>query len=170
MSSRRLAEATISLIEAHIKANIAAALADVRADHTDAKVSTEPPASYFRYQGAMGYRCPAVFTICDQMDMKNIERGANHINAAAKVIVSVLVEDRLLDLLVLKTWRYQAALHKLLHLTALTSADLKVKLELKVERIYFSPEYSDSKDQNVRSGVFRKEVAIEMEVDHIESL
>lgn len=169
MSSRRLAEETVSLIEAHIKANIAAALANVRTERADAKVSTEVPKSYFRFAEPLGYRTPAVFTICQGMTTQEAE-GANFVKLQADVLVSALVEDRTKDTLLLKTWRYQAALHKILHLTHLTSSDNKVKLICKVTRINFSPEFSDTKDGNAPQSVFRKEVSLELEVEHSEQL
>jgi hypothetical protein len=170
MSSRQLAETTVNLIEAKIKADIEAVLAELRTDRADAKVSTEAPRSYFKYAGPKGYRVPAVFTICDSMDMHNIDKASNAITATARVMVSVLIEDRLKELLVVKAWRYQAALHKILHETTLTSVDSRVKLVCKVESMHFSPEFSETVDEKNPSAVFRKEVAIECEVEHYEKL
>lgn len=172
MSSHWLAERQYTLIEAAIKSGIATALAAIRTDRADAYVSTESPhtQSYFKYASAKAYRCPAVFIIPQSIDLQNAARGANHINAEAKVAVSVVVEDRDLNHLVVKSWRYQAALHKVLHESSLTSGDGKVRLFIKVERITFSPEFSDEKDPHQGAGVFRKEVLLECNVDHIENL
>jgi hypothetical protein len=170
MASRRLAEITVKLIEAHIKANIATALAEVRTDRADAAVTTEVPKSYFKYELAEGYRAPAVFTICDSIQSRNVEKQANFLACMATVRVSVIVEDRLKDSLVVKSWRYQAALHKLLHLVDLISADSKVKIVSKVEEILFSPEFTDTKDPSAPQSVFRKEVLLLLNVEHYENL
>lgn len=172
MSARWLAEQTVGLIQSEIKANIATALADVRAQRADGMVSTEPPPSqsYFVYGGAKGYKAPAIFTVIDSMDMQNESRGSNFICAQAAVIVSVVVEDRTQTLLNYKCWRYQAALHNVLHLASLTSTDSKVRLESRVERVLFGPEFSDAVDKDVPPGVFRKEVALHLVVEHFENL
>jgi len=169
MSTRWLSEQTVLLIQDAVRTNISQALVDVRTQRNDAKVQTDPPQSYFIYEGARGYRCPAIFTIIDSMEMLNADRGANHINARAHVIVAVLVEDRIQTNLTYKAWRYQSALHNVLHQTVLTSSDNRVKLVVKVDRIVFGPEFSESTDTNKPSGVFRKEVALHLEVEHYES-
>lgn len=170
MASHRLAEYTVKMLEDHIKANIATALGDVRTDRADAKVTTEAPQSYFRYEMAQAYRAPAVFVICTNVRMRNTEKQANFIASLADVGVSVVVEDRVLDNLVLKSWRYQAALHKLLHQTSLISTDSTVKLISKVESISFSPEYTATQDPSMPQSVFRKEVLLTLEVEHYENL
>ena len=166
----QLAETTVNLLVGKIKADIAAALLDVRSSRADALVSTEPPQNYFIYAGAMSYRTPAVFVVCESMQLRNDQQGANHINALARVVVSVLVEDRNMVNLVTKAWRYHSALHKILHLTALTSADTKVRIISKVDRVSFSPEFSRSQSPDEADGVFRKEVALELDVEHFENL
>ena len=172
MSARWLSEQTVGLIQKAVKDGIGPALTAVRVQRGDAAVSTEPPPSqsYFNFEGAKGYRCPAIFTVIDSMDMMNTDRGPNFIAARARVIVSVVVEDRTLPLLTLKAWRYQAALHSVLHLTTLTSADNKVRLESRIERVLFGPEYSDATSKDVPQGVFRKEVALHLDVEHFEAL
>jgi hypothetical protein len=172
MGTPWLTEKTVSLIQDQIKAGIAGALASVRAQRADKAVSTEPPPtqSYFIFEGAKAYRCPAIFMIADSMDMHNADRGANFIAARARIIVSVIVEDRRQDLLTLKAWRYQAALHQLLHLATLTTADQKVRVETKVERVLYSHEFTDAVDKDVPQGVFRKEVALHLDAEHFENL
>jgi hypothetical protein len=172
MSARWLSEQTVLLIQKEIKNNIVTALGDVRAERSDFLVTTEPPPtqSYFYYEGAKGYRCPAIFTIIDSMDMMNSERAANYINAQARVIVSVVIEDRKQDLLNIKCWRYQSALHQILHLASLTSDDGRVRLECRVARVLFGREFSDALNNDVPAGVFRKEVALHLDVDHYENL
>lgn len=170
MASRRLAEEAVTLIQAEIKSKISAALAEVRTDRGDAKVTTEPPKKYFLYERAKGLETPCVFIICTDMRMHNSDRAANFIASQARIVVSVLVEDRIADNLVTKSWRYQAALHKVLHLVDLTSTDSKVKIVIKVDTMAFSPEFSTADDPSIPEGVFRKEVALELEVEHWENL
>jgi len=170
MSSQRLAEYAYDMILDLIKTEIPGALLDVRTDRVDAKISTEIPKSYFKYQKAQSYQTPAIFIIIRHIKLQNVENGANFIAAQSDIGVSVLVEDRTLDNLVLKAWRYQAALHKILHETSLTSSDTTVKLVIKVDDILFSPEFSKSDNPNVPDGVFRKEVLLNLEVEHWENL
>lgn len=166
----QLTETAVSMIETELKAQFPTVLTALRALRTDAKVSTEEPKSYFRWAGAMTYRCPAVFTIADSFDLMNAARGSNIIAGQHKITVSVVVEDRIKDNLVTKAYRYQAALHKILHLTSLTSSDGKVRLLIKVERHNFSPEFSESTEDKTPQSVFRKEVALELDVEHNENL
>jgi hypothetical protein len=172
MSARWLSERTVTMLRDEIKSKISTALSAVRVQRNDQMVTTEAPSteSYFLYEGARNYRCPGIFVIIDSMDMLNAERGANHVNAQARVIVSVVVEDRNRNLLQFKAWRYQSALHSILHLTTLTTVDSKVRLESKVERVMYGHEFSDSENSDVPPGVFRKEVALHLEVEHVENL
>ena len=172
MGARWLSEQTVGLLQTAIKSGMPAALAAVRAQRADALVTTEAPGSesYFIYEGAKAYRCPAIFTVIDSTDILNKDNGANYIAARSRVIVSVVVEDRKQDLLVKKAWRYQSALHSILHLASLTSSDSRVRIESKVERVLFGREFSDAEDKDIPSGVFRKEVALHLEVEHHESL
>ena len=170
MSSRKLAETTVTLIVNELKASLPTALSELRTERADPAVSTEQPKSYLIYSGAIGYITPAVFVICEEMEMMNAERGSNFINAKARILASVLVEDRVADRVVKKAWRYQAAMHKVLHETVLTTGDGKVRIVIKVDRIRFSPEFSDTKDPNAPQSVFRKEVVLDLEVEHWEAL
>lgn len=169
-SARRLVESTVTLTRDYIKANIGQALSQIRIDRNDPRVSTEPPPpqSYFIYKGAKGYRPPAVYIICERMDFYNPDKGANFISAKAKVNVSVLVEDKTKENLMIKAWRYQAALHSLLEKVTLTSADNRVKLILGVLSAEFSPLYSPAKNGGVEA-VFKQEVVLTCEIEHFES-
>jgi hypothetical protein len=100
--------------------------------------------------------------------MRVEQHAANFIDANAKVNVSVLIEDRNLKHLTIKSWRYQSALMQTLALSQLTSSDGKVKLSLVVRNAAFSPAYSTTKNQGVDS-MFRKEVMLELDVTHREN-
>lgn len=170
MASYRLTEITVNLIIAHLKANMPTALATLRTDRADSRVTTEPPTSYFIYPRAKGYRPPAVFVIAEETDFRLEETGPNFVNATDIIHVAVLVEDKDRESLTIKAWRYQAALAKLLNLTDLVSADTTVKCVTKILRNTFSPEYTNARDENAADAVFRKEVVLELEVEHYEKI
>ena len=169
MASYKLTEISVDLIQTHLKTNIATALTDVRTDRADAKVTTEPPRSYFIFPRAKGYRLPAVFTIAEESDFR-LETGPNFINALEKINVSVLIEDKDRGSLTIKAWRYQAALAKLLNNTALTNVGNTVKIVTKLVRNSFSPIYTNAADEESTAAVFRKEVVLELDVEHYEQI
>jgi len=168
MASRLLVESCLGLIEDHIKANIEAALIDIRTDRADAIVNTELPKSYYRYAGVESYRCPMVMIVADTIDFQK-ERGANHINAVIRTKVAVVVEDKNLLLLNIKAWRYQAALDKILDQTAITSLDGKLKIVPIIRNATFSPEFTtEAQGLDPAMKSFQKEVILEIDVQHYE--
>ena len=169
MASFKLTEIGVQLIETHIKTNIAAALADVRTDRADARVTTEVPKSYFRFARARGYDSPAVFVIAEGFDFRATE-GWNYVYGTHDIKVAVLVEDRDRYNLTTKAWRYQAALTKLLDQTTLQSGDGSVKIVSKILRNTFSGIFSEAADTENPMTVFHKEVICELEVEHYEQL
>lgn len=169
MGSYRLAESTVGLIEAQIKTNIAGALSSVRTYRNDALVTLESPKEYFRYeQPAYVYQPPAIFTILKSQDIRSQQMGSNHINSLCDVFVAIVIQDRNQNNLVTKSWRYQAALMQLLHEVTLTSSDSSVKLFCKVQTCEFSQSIN-IKDQKATDNVFRKEVSLRLQVEHIEN-
>lgn len=168
--SHRIFEEDVDLIIAHIKANIGTALAGVRTDTTDAKVTTEVPASYFFYNPITAYRCPAIVLEVIEGDTRLLEQAANHINAMIKINVYCIVQDKSSELLARKSWRYMRALSSLLYGAVLTSADNKVKIVTKLERYAFGDEVTTSQDNRVPAGVFQKGCMIELSVEHYENL
>lgn len=169
MGAYRLAEIAVNMIEAQIRSNIAAALAAVRVQRGDAKVTTEPPNEYFQYETAQVYRAPAVFTIIKGQDFRNQAQGANHINALNDMVIAVVVEDRVERLVTTKAFRYQAALTALLHEVSLTSGDGAVRLFSRVQNSEFAATISYLKDPQASDSVFRKEVSLRLQVEHIEN-
>ena len=166
-----LVESDVYLIKDYLRANMAQALLDVATAHpTYPVVAVDPPADYFIYTNARAYRTPAVFIIPERMDMKKRERGQNHINAETRLNISVVIEDKDAERIFLKAYRYQAALVGLLDQASLTSVDGKVKLVVVIENAPFSPLYSDAKDLNDPRAMFRKEVSLELAVQHYETL
>lgn len=164
-----LAETTVSLIEERIKSEISQALANVRQERNDPIVTTYTPLEYFQYEKAQGYRAPAIFTIIKDQDFRDQTMGANHINAMCEVMVAVVVEDRTESRIVKKAWRYQAALAQILHETSLTNSDGSVRLFSRVQNCQFSGVVS-LKDEKSPDNVFRKEVSLRLQVEHIENL
>jgi hypothetical protein len=169
MNSYKLTEIGVNLIEQHIKANIATALADVRTDRADARVTTEVPKSYFQFERARGYDSPAVFTIAEGFDFRHKD-GWNYIYGLHDIKVAVLVEDLDRYKLTVKAWRYQAALTKILTQAILQTPDESVKLVVKVLRNTFSGIFSEAADTENKMSVFHKEVVCELEVEHYEQL
>lgn len=168
MGAYRGPEIAVDLILSQIKTNIAAALAAVRAERNDPIVSTEPPNEYFVYEHARAYRAPAVFVLFQTQRIRNAEKGANFIDALDLILVNVIVEDRIEPRVTRKAWRYQAALMELLHEVTLTSSDNALRLFSRVENCEFSP--VTLKDPKSADAVFRKEMSLALEVEHIENL
>jgi hypothetical protein len=150
-----------------IKGNIAASLAEIRTNRNDPVVTTEPPKSYFIFDGAHTYQCPAVFVVVDSMDIPEPQTGANFVNAILRMFVSAVIEDREADKLTIKSERYQAALFDILHWKFLEDMANNLKIWVRVVRLEFSPLYTKKRGEEY--GEFRKEVALELEIKHWES-
>jgi len=169
MSAYQLAERAVELIQAYIKTNIATALADVRAERNDPIVTTYQPQEYFIYEEAHDYRTPAVFTIMQGQDIRDEQMGSNHLNAMDDIVVAVVVEDRIKDRVTKKAWRYQSALMACLHHTSLTTLAGDIRLFCRVQSCAFSG-IINLKDEKANDAVFRKEVSLRLQVEHIENL
>lgn len=167
--ARHLVETTVDLIISHVKTNIAAALTDIRTNRADNFVTMEPPRDYFIYPKAKGYRTPAVFVIGDRIDFLKERRGANHINAAVRINLTVLIEDKDAERITTKAYRYQAALHQILDQVQLIPADNKAKITLVIQSAGFSPLYSNLNEGDPQA-VFRKEVSLEIDAFQFEQL
>lgn len=169
MGAYQGAEIAVSLIEQKIKDEISTALAAVRTERNDPIVTTEPPREYFQFEMAHVYRAPAIFTIIQGMDLRNEQMGANHVNAMDDIVVAVVVEDRITSRVVKKAWRYQAALMQILHQVSLTSSNDAVRLFSRVQSCEFSG-IINLKDEKSAESVFRKEMSLRLQVEHIENL
>ena len=167
MSKAQLVETTRDLVLDAIKAQIATKLAGIRIDRNDPIVTTEPPRSYFIFDGAHTYQCPAVFAVVDSMDFPEDATGANHVNAIVKMYVSVVIEDREADRLTIKSERYQAALFEILHWTTLQDVPKNLRIWTRVVSCQFSPLYTKKRGGNMAE--FRKEVSSELEIKHFEN-
>lgn len=170
MSTRHLTESAVNLIISTLKANIAAALADIRINRNDNTISMEVPKDYFIYPKAQGYKAPAVFVIGDNIDFRKRELGANHINCTIRVNLTVLVEDRDADRITKKAYRYQSALSEVLDQQGLTTADNEFKMWVVIQRAAYSPLYSNATDVGQTDAVYRKEVSLELDCYAVEQL
>lgn len=169
MSSYKLTEIAVDLIMAHIKANIAGALAEVRTDRNNPVVTTEPPKAYFKFAHPRGLDSPFVMVIAEGLDFRRTE-GWNYVDGLHDIKVAVIVEDKDKYNLTVKAWRYQAALTKLLLQQQLNTPDEKVKIVTKIVRNTFSAIFSDAADEASEMAVYHKEVICELEVEHYEQL
>ncbi len=168
MSTAQFTEKARALILAQIKTNIAAELALVRSERSDPVVNAQPPKSYFIFDGAHTYQCPAIFVVADSAEIPEDNTGANMITAVFKFYVSAVVEGQDAAGLTILAERYQAALFKILHWKNLLDSSLNVKDWVRVVRFQFSPLYTKTrKGENM--GEFRKEVSLELEVKHYEN-
>lgn len=165
---RRIMEGTVLPILNYIKNGIAAELVKVSNDRPDKRVSLEPPKDYFIFDKAIGYRCPAIFVLGDDVDFA-LSKGQNFISSKNKVYVSALIEDRDAELLTLKCWRYQDALHQLLDEVQLDVPSADIRNVIKIVRAEYSNTFQ-MKAQNPgdTTNPFRKEVMLTLEVEHFE--
>jgi hypothetical protein len=164
----QLSERTRILILNLIQASIATELQAVRTDRNDNAVVTEPPQSFFIFSGAHTYQCPAVFVVVDSGEVPDERTGTNYVSVLMKVYVSAVVEGLEENSLTIKAERYQAALFKILHQTVISDTTDNVKIYIRCKRFQFSDLYTKSR-KNDNMGDFRKEVAIELEVQHWEN-
>lgn len=162
-------EVLCDLITSTIRTNIEAALSALRTDRSDPRVQTPKPIEYFISEHNDPYKCPAVFVIADDLDFQQEQMGANFVDAKARINVSIVVEDRVAELLTRGAYRYATALKTVLEQANLTSQNNKVKMSLVVNRMRFSPLYTKAQKQGETSGVFRKEAVLECEVRHFEN-
>lgn len=170
MSTRHLVETCVRGIEQKLKADLPAALTDIRTNRADNFVTLEPPRDYFVYPKAMGYRTPVVFIIGDRIDFQKRSTGANHINANVRVNVTVLVEDKDAERLMVKSYRYQAAIHEVLDQYQYLSADNQSKFTAVIQGALFSPMYSNTENPTEPQAVFRREIALEIDCYLYENL
>lgn len=168
MSAAQFTEKARDQILAQIKANIVAELAAIRANRADPIVNVQPPLEYFIYDNAHTYQCPAIFVVADSYEIPEEKTGANQITATLKFFVSAVVEGNEDKSLTLLTERYQSALHSILHWQNLVDPVNNVKDWVRVVRGTFSPLYT-KKRAGDNIGSFRKEVVLELEVQHYEN-
>ncbi len=168
MSANLLFEESSDMIVAHVRANIPAALDSLAFQWGDNLVSLQEPRSYFIYEEAKGYQCPAIFVLAEDADFRQA-KGANYVNALAYFNVEAMIEDRNAELLTRKAYRYQAALESVLQAEPIVNAERTMKIVVKVVRAGFSPIYTaQDVDQNTPKGMFRKAMWLSCEIEQYE--
>ena len=175
MSAPRVLEATEQLITDKIKADIATALAAVRAENPavstpqNRQVNVVLPQSYFNFVDATDYKLPAIFVIGKTFSGRQSDKGANHIAGRASVQVSVVVEDRTSMACNTLAYRYTSALYGILEQANLNTPDNRVKCFVRVERVENSDLFTNTEDKTRSEARFRKEIGFYLEVDHFEN-
>lgn len=168
MSAAQFTETTRDAILDYIKSNISSELSAIRSDRNDPIVTVQNPRSYFIFDGAHTYQCPAIFVVADSVEIPEERTGANQVTAFMKFYVTAVVEGQEAAGLTILSERYQAALFKILHWTTLTDLTLNVKDWIRVVRMEFSPLFTKTRVQDNLAN-FRKEVSLELEVKHFEN-
>jgi hypothetical protein len=167
--ARLLVEDTLNLIVGQLKTGLPTALASIRVNRADARVTTEPPKSYFIFESAKGYQTPAVFVIARDIDFLKEQRGANYISARVRVFVAALIEDVKEDLLTIKSFRYQAAIHEVLEQLRIEDVPNNVTILVIVKHAGFSG-IEGRRNPTTNENVFRREVVLECDVEHWEKV
>jgi len=151
-----------------IKAQIAGALDRVRTSRGDAKVSTSLPKSYHIIDNIVGYEVPAIVVIGDTVDFA-LDRGQNFTNSKVTVYVSAVLDDRDSELLTIKTWRYSDALQQILDEAQIVDEVREYKNVIKVLKTEFSNTFQmKAQNPGEEKNIFRKEVMLTLEVEHME--
>ena len=163
-----LAEGARNLILNHVQTNISTALDAVAAVSSNPIATLDNPRSYFVYPKPQGYRLPAVFIVCDGVDFRLSQKQSNFVNASDAFKVSVELEDQDTELLTYRADRYLSALFEVLNQVDLQSSDGKLKLKILVNRASFSPVYMRTEGPG-QGGKFRKEVVLDLAVEHLEN-
>ncbi len=170
MSTRHLVETVVRGIQHLLETDLPSALADIRVNRGDSFVTLEPPRDYFVYPKAQGYRTPCVFIIGDRIDFQKVQKQANHINASVRINLTCLVEDKDAERLMIKSYRYQAALSEVLDQVQFMSADGLAKTTVIVQSAMFSPLYSNAANVADPQAVFRREIGLELDCQLFEQL
>lgn len=162
-------EIAVDLITEQIQSQIQQALIDVAVARADGVVTMEPPRQYFNYIGARCDKPPSVFVVPQDVDYRK-DRGANFVYATATIFTAVVIEDKLKDLLAIKSWRYLAALLMVLDQIGLTSPDNQFSIKVIVRRSRFTEEFTDSTKPTNAAAMWRKGVELDLDVEFYEQL
>ena len=169
-NSFKLIELDLELIRTYLMANMPTALATVSADRATVLDQMPMPREYLTFEKAQAYECPVIFIVPDSQDYRLYEKNSNIINALSRIYVNAVVESNRESTVSYLAYRYQAALCQILAQQHLFSDDNTVHIVVKVTRSRFSSMYTDSQKSGAASGVFRKEVLLELDVEHYEKL
>jgi hypothetical protein len=164
MGARNITEQVVYRIRDYLRQEMPGALARVRADRSDAAVNTEVPKAYFVYSPTQAFQTPAVVIVIDDVDM-TLEKGQNFISCEQTGMISFTVEERDLERLQRKAWRYQDAGFEVIDRYVADGADYK--FTVRVEKMRFSEDFTMKGDSNTQS-IFRKEVVLDIRVFHFQ--
>jgi hypothetical protein len=164
------------MIVAYIQANIQAALVAVQADRiandqaaARAAVPLPVPREYFIAPNYLALQPPSVFVVCDSGDFKKA-RGANHINATAKINVTAMVEAQSAQLSTRMADRYLAAFSQILDNLGLTSSDNTFRIKIIAQGFKFSTDYTVSTQKGDAAEMWRKGFELNCDVEFYEAL
>lgn len=165
--ARNLTEIACELIRDEIQKEILPALTEVYDDQGNPYLAEqlEVPKDYFFYPEALAYNAPACFIIPDFIDFQKSQMGSNFVNAKHRIQIAIVSEARTREILTYKSWRYMAALHKVLDQNRLTSSDDSLVCTVVVTRASYS---GIDKRQNAQDNAFRQEVVLDCDVYHWE--
>lgn len=168
MGARNITESPTNLIIAQIQNNIVQALNDVNTQRGDSSVNLTAPStqSYFYYSPAINFKAPGIFVLARSVDF-SLTRGQNFVDAVGDFMVAAIIEERTPERLAVSGWRYQDALHSLLHGIELFDSINDVQIIMKVKKARYS-----GTDQigDETSKTFRKEIALDLDVEIYENL
>ncbi len=173
MSARHLVEPATDLLVGYITQNIETALAAVRGSRNAVEnlgISTPNFRESFIARGYTALQPPSLFVVCDDVDFKKAERGANFIDATAHYTIAAISEGQTQEIVARATWRYQAALSQILDNKTLTSADGELRIVVIVRNADFSEEYDLSTKEGNPAKRWRKEVHLKCDVELYEAL
>jgi len=168
------ASVMIQLIADKIAAGLPAALQQVSDAFPDGKGTYQiPQEPLFIFGDAEVYTCPAIFLVAKNFKTQKAQKGQNYIQDVFTVLCSCVVEtidDR--EALTHQVYRYQSALRIILDQMEATYNDGiadRVKIFCRVAGGEFSQTWTKSDDKNAAGAGFRKEIALELSVDHAEN-
>lgn len=168
-----LIEPATDMLQTYITANIEAALASIRASRNSVQNLGIPTPEFREYFIARNYsalQVPALFIVCDDVDFKKSQRGANFIDATAHYTFAAVSEAQTNALVARATWRYQAALAQILDNLTLTASDKAFTIKVIVRNADFSEEYDVSTQGTNPAKRWRKEVHLKCDVEFWEQL
>lgn len=159
----RLGEEIINRIKDKIKIELPVSLAVVQSEFGDVP-GCEPPQSYFISRNNVGYRSPAVTISLAKMTFNNSDGGQQYVDADSEVGIEISFEDKELETLERKQWRYSQAAYHVLHDVDIMSSDMFMMGKIIVESI----DYTLSQELSTDVAMFRKSVLITCTVKHQE--
>ncbi len=168
-----LIENATDMLGEYIVSNVGAVLASIRAQRNSEEnlgIATPVFKDYFIAPKYSALQPPALFIICDDIDFKKEQRGANFIDATAHYTFAAVSEAQTVEQVARATWRYQAALAQLLDNLSLTTTDGAFRIKVIVKGADFNQEYDVSTEAGNTAKRWRKEVHLKCDVEFWQQL